>query len=851
MKRKQIEDSDEEMKNDGAEEEEVGSSGSDNDDDEASDDEPVTKKRKPAAKKSAQKPAKKKASPKKAAAAEESDESSEEEEADDEEEDSDDEPVVRKSASKKAGAKPAAKKAPAKKDAKEKKPKDDDEPAFEWWKYEDKDLFHDGIVKWKTLEHAGPMFAGPYVPHGIPIKYEGVEFTMTPEEEEIATFFAIMRESHYYKKEQFRNNFFSCWTEVLRKRPAGKKIQKLALCNFDLIWEKHLQEREIKKSLPIDVKKKQREELAKELEKYRWVLWDGRKEKVANPRVEPPGLFQGRGQHPRMGMVKKRIMPEDITINCQDKANPPPPPAGHKWGEVITDNTVSWLCKWWDTNTGDTKYVMLDRSGVLKQWGDREKFEKARRLKDKIAEVRADYTAGFKSKDERRLQMSVAMYFIDILALRVGGEKGEDEADTVGCCSLRYEHVKPFTRGEGVDKKFFLHFNFLGKDSIRYVNDMEVAEEVHALVGRLLKGKDARAVKENQLFDLVTPTDLNKHFKRFMDGLSAKVFRTYNASYLLDKIFWNEPVDSSITEAEKLVYFNEANTKVAVLCNHQKSVAKGHEAVKEGMEKRIDELNGAIERLQKAKEAISKAKKSEFDKVWEREKDAYNKIEQKIQWDWLNAYGTDEEKEKYKASLETGRKSSSSRKVKPAKDSDDDEIVRPRKRKAKADDSDSEPVVAKKRKPGAKASSKRVLDSDDDDDDDDENEDSDDSDAKPVVKKSGRKPAAKKAGAKRGKKAAESGSAEDSDDDDDDKPVKRGGRKPAAKKGKPASESEEEGDAESEQGSSSGEEEEDEANTVRKPARKKAGGKKAVAKKAARKAGGKKAAASDDEDSSE
>jgi len=31
---------------------------------------------------------------------------------------------------------------------------------------------------------------------------------------------------------------------------------------------------------------------------------------------------------------------------------------------------------------------------------------------------------------------------IDRLALRVGNEKSEDEADTVGCCSLRVEHVK-------------------------------------------------------------------------------------------------------------------------------------------------------------------------------------------------------------------------------------------------------------------------------------------------------------------------------------------------------------------------------------------------------------------------
>ena len=38
--------------------------------------------------------------------------------------------------------------------------------------------------------------------------------------------------------------------------------------------------------------------------------------------------------------------------------------------------------------------------------------------------------------------MAVAVFLIDRLALRVGGEKNTDEeADTVGCCSLRVEHV--------------------------------------------------------------------------------------------------------------------------------------------------------------------------------------------------------------------------------------------------------------------------------------------------------------------------------------------------------------------------------------------------------------------------
>lgn len=68
-------------------------------------------------------------------------------------------------------------------------------------------------------------------------------------------------------------------------------------------------------------------------------------------------------------------------------------------------------------------------------------------------------------------QRATAMYFIDKLALRAGNEKGEDEADTVGCCSLRCEHVTLLPPNK-------LVFDFLGKDSIRYYNTVEVDDQV-------------------------------------------------------------------------------------------------------------------------------------------------------------------------------------------------------------------------------------------------------------------------------------------------------------------------------------------------------------------------------------
>jgi DNA topoisomerase-1 len=42
-----------------------------------------------------------------------------------------------------------------------------------------------------------------------------------------------------------------------------------------------------------------------EIEKpYLFATIDGRKEKVGNFRVEPPGLFRGRGEHPKKGRFK-------------------------------------------------------------------------------------------------------------------------------------------------------------------------------------------------------------------------------------------------------------------------------------------------------------------------------------------------------------------------------------------------------------------------------------------------------------------------------------------------------------------------------------------------------------------
>lgn len=63
------------------------------------------------------------------------------------------------------------------------------------------------------------------------------------------------------------------------------------------------------------------------------------------------------------------------------------------------------------------------------------------------------------------------------LALRAGNEKEEGEtADTVGCCSLRVEHINLHPELDG--QEYVVEFDFLGKDSIRYYNKVPVEKRV-------------------------------------------------------------------------------------------------------------------------------------------------------------------------------------------------------------------------------------------------------------------------------------------------------------------------------------------------------------------------------------
>ncbi|CAH8603952.1 unnamed protein product [Dicrocoelium dendriticum] len=483
-----------------------------------------------------------------------------------------------------------------------------EEEVWKWWEEKKKD----DTVKWTFLEHKGPVFASPYerLPESVRFYYDGKPMRLSEAAEEVAGFYSRMLDHEYTTKDIFNNNFFKDWVKTMTEEER-RTIKSLSKCDFREIHAYFQKLSEERKNLTKEEKQKLKEENLAIQNEYGYCILDGHKQRIGNFRIEPPGLFRGRGNHPKMGMLKRRTLPEHVIINCSKDAKVPVPPKGHRWKEVRHDNKVTWLACWNENIQNNFKYIMLNPSSRLKGEKDWKKYETARRLHKIIDRIRADYRADFKHKEMRIRQRAVALYFIDKLALRAGNEKDEDEADTVGCCSLRFEHIKLHEELDG--KPYVVEFDFLGKDSIRYQNAVSVPKRVFKNVRLFLKNK-----KENDdLFDRLNTTVLNQYLRELMEGLTAKVFRTYNASRTLEEQLelLTDPNDSP---QAKLLAYNRANRAVAVLCNHQRAVPKTFAKSMENLQKKIDAKREQI------MEITSEAKQIKAD--YKRRKDVAKKV---------------------------------------------------------------------------------------------------------------------------------------------------------------------------------------------------------------------------------
>ena len=460
-----------------------------------------------------------------------------------------------------------------------------------------------GKPQWTELIHNGPLFPESYKKHDIPILINDEEVILPELAEEYATMFAKFIDTDYIKNNTFKKNF---WKDFKPTLPKNLNINSLDQIDFNLINNYLSKEKEKKKLITKEEKELIKKEINKFEEPYKYCIIDGIQQSVGSFKIEPPGIFLGRGNHPKSGCIKKRIMPEDVTINISKNANIPKPNIkDHNWGEIINDQTVIWLASWKEDITGKYKYIFTSLDSLFKSKSDESKFDLARKLKKKVNSIRDDYEKHLIDDNIKYKQLATALYLIDKLALRVGNFKNtKEEADTVGVTSLRVEHISLLENDN-------IKIDFLGKDSIRYTKKVKVTEQVYKNIKEFSLDKN----KKDDLFDLITPNLLNDYLTSFMTDLTSKVWRTYNASYLfqkeIDKI--TLPKIENIDPNEKINYLiamvNQAYISVALLCNHVKNKKNTSDNVINNINIKIKEFTKKKKKLKEKKGTADKLKK--------------------------------------------------------------------------------------------------------------------------------------------------------------------------------------------------------------------------------------------------
>jgi len=488
---------------------------------------------------------------------------------------------------------------------------------------------------WKTLRHNGVAFPPAHSPTGLAVTIRGEKITLPPLADEMAYQFAKKKDTPYVQDPVFVENFMKYFSKEL---PQNFRSAKFSDIDFSQYYRRVDEEKRRKESMTKDEKKLQaatRKEAREAMKgKYGKASIDGKEVDIANWLVEPPGLFMGRGAHPLRGSWKPRVEPRDVTLNL-DKEAPRPP---GDWGKIVNDQESIWMARWIDRLTDREKYVWPHEGSEIQQSRNKEKYDKALQMDSKLGLVRRTIISKMTKGDAKTKKIATVAYLIDKVGMRVGDEKDEDEADTVGATTLRVEHVKILE-----DR---VEFDFLGKDSIRWVKTIPEAEPILVENLRLFtKGKKP----QDEIFDVVTSSMVNHFLSGIVPGLTAKVFRTFHATKVAKASLLAKDMRQA-DELEKLYFAKEANLRAAEFCNHKRTPPKNWD---ESLKKKEEKL---AEYKAKGKEAM--ARKMEMNVEFTKKTKEYNLntslknyIDPRVYKSWCDYVGYDWNK-LYTASLQ-------------------------------------------------------------------------------------------------------------------------------------------------------------------------------------------------------
>lgn len=427
------------------------------------------------------------------------------------------------------------------------------------------------------MRHNGVAFPPEYQARGLIVKIKGSPVKLDSLQEEMLMAWAKKIGTPYVQDPVFQQNFMNS----LRER-WHDLFDDVGVDNID--WTEMLSIAEAEKlaNMPPEQRKQvsaERKRVREELQaKYGHAEVDGIQVEIGAYLVEPPGIFMGRGAHPMRGKWKPRVYSTAVTLNLDEQATIPEAPHGG-WKEIAHEHESLWVARWLDELSDKIKYVWLAETSHLRQEREKEKFVKASNLEANLDAVRKGIREGLRSKQVRVRKVATVAYLIDRMAMRVGDEKDEDEADTVGASTLRVEHVK-FLEDH-------IEFDFLGKDSVRWEKDLPISDDTRALAKNLQEFSQGKKPDE-QIFPEVSSAQVNRFLGSLMPGLTAKVFRTFHATTTVkDYLAQNNRLNgASLFQKEYIA--KRANLQAAITCNHKRtppktwaeSLAKREEALK-------------------------------------------------------------------------------------------------------------------------------------------------------------------------------------------------------------------------------------------------------------------------------
>ena len=473
----------------------------------------------------------------------------------------------------------------------------------------------------EQLIHNGVMVPPRYETQGLSVKIKGEEHMLTPEQEERAVAWAKKIGTPYVEDPVFAENFHEDFSVLLGFNVLPGEV------DYSDIYRMVEAEREYKKNLGKEERKRLAEErkAVREAnkERYGYAFIDGKRCELGNYMVEPSSIFMGRGEHPYRGRWKEGPREEDIELNHRPMKDAPP----GKW-RIMEDPESMWIARWKDKLTGKMKYVWPHDSSPIKQKKDIEKYDKAVELRENLDRVKRFIAENLASEDVRRRKTATVCYLIDELKFRVGDEKDDDEeADTVGASSLRPEHI--CFNDDGT-----VTFDFLGKDSVRHLLTARIDDRV--------KDNLRAFAEENHggtLFDEVNSSVVSQFLDEVMEGITAKVFRTFYATEAVESRLNELPLERDAPDYRKKHVATLANLEAAITCNHKRTIPKTWEQSLMRQKERL------AARKQRARENMRKYR--------ERIRDAIAKYEERIAR-YEAKLGEDKKKlDEYKQELKT------------------------------------------------------------------------------------------------------------------------------------------------------------------------------------------------------